>query len=208
MHPAHPIVLLGTGGHAKVVLDALLAMGRTVAGWAGPGPAEPWRGLPALGPDDGAWTEQPARYVVAIGIGENRARERVQDRLEGLGFTCHPIIHPHASLARDCAVAPGVQVMAGAVVQPDTTLGRGTIINTGARVDHDCRIGDFCHIAPGATLCGGVALGRAVLIGAGATVVPSVTIGAGAVIGAGATVVSSVAPGLTVTGTPARDRHA
>lgn len=207
MQHARPIVLLGNGGHAKVVLDALRAQGRTVAGWVGPGAAELWRDLPCLGDDDGSWSRQPDRYGAAIGLGGNTARERLQSRLEALGFVCPAVVHPHASLAPDCTVSDGVQIMAGAVVQPDAVLGRGSVVNTGARVDHDCRIGDFCHVAPGATLCGGVALGHGVLVGAGAILIPGITVGDGATVGAGATVIRNVPAGTTATGTPARESH-
>lgn len=204
MQSDRPFVLLGNGGHAKVVLAGLRALAYSVAGWAGPGSAECWRGLPALGPDDGAWSREPGRYVAAVGIGDNGTRARIQSRLEALGFALPPVCHPDASIAAECIVAAGAQIMAGAVVQPDADVGRGVIVNTGARVDHDVRLGPFSHVAPGATLCGGVTLGQAVMIGAGATIQPGVTIGDGATVGSGATVIRDVPQRQTVFGSPAR----
>lgn len=208
MKPDRPFVLLGNGGHAKVVFSVLESLGLAVVGWAGPGRAAPWRGLPPLGPDDGTWTDHPDRYAIAVGIGDAATRERIQIGLSAKGLRCPPLCHARASIAQGCVLEPGVQVMAGAVVQPDAALGDGVVVNTGALVDHDARVGAFSHIAPGAVLCGGVTIGRRVLIGAGATVTPGITVGDGATVAAGAVVIRDVPPDQTVVGTPARERHA
>lgn len=203
-----PIVILGNGGHAKVVLDVLRLLDCVVAGWAGRDLEPVWRGLPRLGTDDDSWSEDPTKYAIAVGIGDRVARRQVQERFEERGFYCPAIYHPAAYIATDCVAATGVQVMAGAVIQPDCRLGRGVLVNTGARVDHDCQLGAYSHIAPGAVLCGGVVLGDGVLVGAGATILPGVTVGYGAIIAAGAIVLTDVDDEVTVAGVPARACHA
>ena len=94
------------------------------------------------------------------------------------------------------------QIMAGAIIQSGTALGRDAIINTCARVDHDCRIGDHVHVAPGATLSGGVVIGAGSHIGVAAAVIQSVSIGRNCLIGAGTVVLRDV-PDETRLVTPA-----
>jgi sugar O-acyltransferase (sialic acid O-acetyltransferase NeuD family) len=202
-----PVLLLGSGGHAKVVLDSLRASGHTVAGWCGPGAPVAWRGLSSMGDDDAAWTEQPASYALALGMGDLALRRRLYDRLAARGFAFPAIQHPAAYLAEPSAMGDGSQIMAGTVVQPDVHLGTGSIVNTGARVDHDTRIGAFSHLGPASVLCGEVCVGDDVLVGAGATVLPGVSIGTGACVAGGAVVTGDVARGTTVMGIPARPRR-
>lgn len=95
--------------------------------------------------------------------------------------------------------------MAGAVIQPDVTIGANVLINTRASVDHDCRIGDHAHLAPGTTLCGGVCVGHTTHIGAGATVIQGVQIGNRCLIGAGSLVLRDVADGKKAYGVPAKE---
>ena len=93
---------------------------------------------------------------------------------------------------------------AGAVIQPDTRIGRHAIINTGATVDHDCTVGSFVHIAPGVHLCGAVQVGEGTLIGVGASAIPGVSIGAWSVVGGGACCVRDIPDHSMAKGVPAR----
>lgn len=200
------VLLLGAGGHAKVVLDALTSAGYQVAGWCGPGEPAAWRGLAAMGDDDQPWSDQPHAHGLVLGMGDLEVRKRLADRFSGRGFTFPAIAHTAAYVADPRDLADASQVMAGAVVQPDVRLGRGSIVNTGARLDHDCRIGAFAHLGPGSVLCGDVRIGDGVLVGAGATVLPGITIGDGACVAGGAVVIADVAQGTTVLGNPARPK--
>ncbi|TSE37304.1 putative acetyltransferase EpsM [Tepidimonas fonticaldi] len=195
-----PFVILGGGGHARVVLDVLRSLGRPVLGVLMPGrPAgADWHGLPVLGDD--AWLEQPqARaclFAIGVGLvpGRRSRRQAVFERLRGLGLRMPALVHPAAVVSQAAEVAGAVQVMAGAIVQPGVRLGAGVLLNTGARVDHDCAIGEGAHVAPGAILCGDVQVGARAFIGAGAVVLPGVTVGEGAEVAAGAVVRRDVPP--------------
>jgi UDP-perosamine 4-acetyltransferase len=212
-----PVIVLGSGGHAAVLIDALQAAGRVILGCADPnvraGAGGPL-GTEILGGD-----EAPARYrsdgvELVNGVGATDAadtpggqlRSRLHRTWRRRSFVFATIVHPAATVAAGCDIAAGVQLMAGAVVQTGTRIGAGSIVNTGARVDHDCDIGELVHIAPGAVLCGGVTVADGAFVGAGATVIPGVRIGAGARIGAGMTVLDDLpaATRLSPAGAPGR----
>jgi len=194
--PAAPraLVLLGAGGHAKVVLALARAAGWTVAGVCDPALAAErearWRDVPVLGGDEALADLDPRTTALANGIGQTRAgadgaRGRVYAALAARGFRFPALVHPAAAVDPTAALDDGAQVMAGAVVQADCRIGRNSVVNTRASVDHDGEIGADVHVAPGATLCGAVRVGDGAFIGAGATVVPGVRIGARAFVAAG-----------------------
>jgi sugar O-acyltransferase (sialic acid O-acetyltransferase NeuD family) len=189
------VILLGSGGHAKVLLSLAKAAGLEVVGVSSPqlagGGAPIWRGVPVIGSDEALSGFDPAQVGLVNGVGMlvgSRARRLLYEKLRDKGFRFPPLKHPAASVDPSARLADGVQIMAGAVVQADAEIGENTIVNTRAGIDHDCVIGAHVHVAPGATLCGGVRLGNDVFVGTGATVIQSVTIGEGAVVSAGTTV--------------------
>lgn len=205
-------VVLGGGGHALVVIDAIQTSG--IAEVLGVLDADPSRwghellGAPVIG-DDEVLGELKIRgatcFAVGVGsVGDSRIRERLFDLGRRKGLTPLIVMHPSATCARSARVGPGCQLLAGSVVNPGVTLGANVLVNTGAIVEHDCVIDDHAHIASGATLASGIRVGRGAHIGAGATLRQLVTIGDRAVIGAGAVVVRDVADGVVVVGNPAR----
>lgn len=200
--PLPPLVLLGAGGHAKVVLSLARAAGLALHGVCDPllarqGVAQ-WRGLPVLGGDEALDALAPSAVALALGIGQlvqGTLRRDVYERLARRGFRFPALVHPHAWVDPSAVLADGVQVMAGAVVQADCRVGENTIVNTRASLDHDCRIGAHVHVAPGACLCGTVRVGDGAFVGAGATVLPNLTLGEHAVVAAGATLARALPPG-------------
>ncbi len=198
------VVVLGAGGHAKVVIATLQAAGMSVEAILDDEPAKWGRhisGIRITGPiasADGA----PCRAAV-IAIGDNSLRRRIAG---GIRLPWISVVHPAATVHPSVRIGPGTVVCAGAVIQPDTVIGEHVIVNTSAAVDHDCRIGDFTHVAPGATLAGNVHVGSRVLVGMRSAVLPQVRIADDAVIGAGAVVVDDVPAGSVAVGVPARVR--
>lgn len=191
---SEPFVILGGGGHARVVLDVLRCLKHAVAGVVVPDavPGTMWHGVPVLGADP--WLETPParahRFAVGIGHvpGRSTLRQAVYARLVALGLRVPPLVHPAAVVAASATLGAGGQIMAGAVVQPGADIGENALINTGARVDHDCRVGRGAHVAPGAILCGDVRVGDGAFIGAGAVLLPGVSVGDSAEVAAGAVV--------------------
>lgn len=209
---ARPLAMIGAGGHARVLLALGSALGREFLGVYDPELAKidatSWRGLPVLGTDEDLAAVPRTRFDLLNGIGQrigSDLRRHVHERLTGLGFKFAPVVHPAAWVAVDAMIADGVQIMAGAVVQPGCSIGEGSIVNTRASVDHDCTIGRHVHIAPGATLCGTIEVGCGAFIGAGAVIVQNLRIGSGAIIAAGATAARDVPSGhILMPGAPAR----
>ncbi|HEV7159122.1 MAG TPA: acetyltransferase [Caulobacteraceae bacterium] len=201
-----PVVILGAGGHARVVIELIIASGGTVAALTDrdPTPREVL-GVPVVG-DDAALEGLYAHGLrhAFIAIGDNAARLAARAIVDTLGFSLVNAVSPRAIVSPSATLARGVAVMAGAVINAGAGIADLAIINTGAVVDHECQLGAACHIGPGAVLAGAVSIGERAQIGAGATVTPGRSIGVGAIVGAGACVVGDVAEGATVVGVPAR----
>lgn len=198
-----PLVILGAGGHAKVLLSLAQASGLNVFGVCDPELAQQgcdqWRGVRALGGDEALDAMDPASVGLINGIGQlvgSTGRRKVFERLKAKGFRFPALVHPAAWVDASASLEEGVQVMAGAVIQADVKIGSNSIINTGASLDHDCYLGAHVHVAPGATLCGNVQVKDRAFIASGATVIQGLTVGEDAVVGAGAVLVRDLAARL------------
>jgi UDP-perosamine 4-acetyltransferase len=205
-----PVVILGGGGHARVVIDALRCAGHVIAGVIDP-KADVAQSLPKgvtwLGKD--LSQVKAGEVEVAIGIGSleasaQNARVRLFGEAKAGGFEVITVKHPSAIVANDVALGEGSQIMAGAILQTGVRTGINCIVNTGASIDHDCRIGDHVHIAPRAVLSGTVDVGTGCHLGTGAVVIQNIRIGDWAMIAAGAVITSDVQPGARVAPGPQR----
>ncbi len=199
------IIVVGAGGHAKVVIATVRAAGGEVVAAYDDDRGHWGRqilGVPIKGPVSG---QEIGDAPAVIAVGNNRARQSIAERLQAQWVT---VCHPNASVHSSASIGPGTVVFAGSVIQPDATIGAHSILNTAASVDHDCIVGDFVHIGPGVRLCGGVTVDEGVLLGVGAKVAPNVEIGPWTTVGAGAVCVVDVAGDTTVVGVPARSIEA
>lgn len=205
-----PFLIIGAGGHGRVVADLIAAGGHDVLGFLDSNQAlhgQTVDGLKVLGGDDYLAKCTPAGIRLANGIGAVSSldlRSRIFTRLNAAGYRFEPLVHPRAIVAVTATIGAGAQIMAGAVVQAGARIGENVIVNTGAIVDHDCQVGRHAHIAPGATLCGNVQAGEGCYIGASSTVIQGVRIGAGAFIAAGSVVIADVSDAARMAGVPAK----
>ena len=200
------LLIIGAGGHGKVVADAAQRQGKwEKLGFLDdkPGLSEPILGLSILGSIQSAAGFIGAYPDVAIAIGGPVRRLQLIEQLSAFGFNLPVIRHPSAVVSPHATVQAGSVLFAQSVVNADARLGIGCIVNTSASVDHDCVLGDGVHLSPGAHLAGGIQIGRASWIGIGACVRENVQIGEHVIVGAGAVVVSNVQDSLTVVGAPA-----
>jgi len=206
-----PIIIIGAGGHAKVLIEALLASSVVIAGIVDSDIALAGInifGVPVLGGDDVVNEFQPSGVLLVNGLGSVGLpvkRQQLFERFKSMGYYFATVVHPSAVVASDVLLSEGVQVMAGTVIQPGCRIGLNTIINTRTSVDHDCKIGDHVHIAPGVTLSGDVIISSMVHVGTGATIIQGISIGKGCLVAAGAVVIKNVQSGFRVRGVPGRE---
>lgn len=205
------IVVVGSSGHAKVILDMIEKQrcyrvlglidsfeprGKRCMGYEIIGSEDDLPGLVGEG--------KPLGVVVAIG--DNYNRHLMVEKFKGIWpqISFPVIVHPHSAIARDVELGEGTVVMAGVVINSEARVGRFCILNTSCSLDHEAEMGDFSSLAPNASLGGNVQVGPFAAVGLGAAVIHGIRIGEHAVIGAGATVIDDVEPYSVAYGTPAR----
>lgn len=199
-----PVILLGGGGHAKVLLSLLARLRVEVLGIVDPHrPAgSECLGIRVLGEDTCILAYAVERIELVNGIGSLPGDTGVRAGLYGFfhqqGYRFKTLADPRAFVAAETELAEGVQIMAGAIIQAGTIIAENSLVNSGAIVEHDCRIGCHVHIAPGAVLSGNVDIGDKVHIGTGATLIQGIKVGAGSVIGAGSVVTRDIGAGQIV----------
>ena len=203
------VLVLGGGGHAKVLISVIRKLPWTIAGYVDPRDVGPVLGVSHAGGDD-VLPALLARYpgcAAAMGVGKVDAtarRARIQAAAEALGYRFPPFASPDAVVNDQVELGAGTAVFDGAVVNPGVTTGPICIVNTNATVEHDCHLGTNVHVATGATVSGGVTIGDHTFVGAGAVVVHGVRIAAGCLVGAGAVVTHDLTEPGTYVGAPAR----
>ena len=205
-----PIIVIGAGGHARVAIDCLQTIGRNILFCTDLKleiHGQEILGVKVQGPDDLISKMDPKEIQLVNGMGSIHVptlRKKVFQTWTKRGYEFACMIHPSATVARDVHIEPGVQIMAGAVVQSGVVIHENSIVNTGACIDHDCMIGPHCHVAPRVALSGSVVINESSHIGTAACIVQGITLGQQCVIGAGATVIRDLPAGTLAVGTPAK----
>ncbi|KUO70132.1 MAG: sugar acetyltransferase [Desulfosporosinus sp. BRH_c37] len=204
-----PVIVLGGGGHAKVLIDTLHIQSVKVLGFTDPdlGKAEESiLGVPFIGDDDIICKYTPDQVLLVNGLGTTRRtslRKQLFLKFKKSGYCFANVIHPSSIISSYVRLGEGVQVMAGAIIQTGSFIGDNSIVNTKVSIDHDCQIDPHVHIAPGVTLSGEVTVGEGAHIGTGAVVIQGIQIGRESLVAAGSVVIKDVAKGVTVKGVPA-----
>ena len=203
------IVVVGGGGHAKVLIAVLNKLGWTVLGYTDLQESGPILGSRCLGDDTALESilgeHEGCAAVVGVGkVDTSSVRRHLHQQVVGLGFETPVIVSPAAIVNDDVMLGAGSVVIDGAVVNSGARLGALCIVNTHSTVEHDCALGENVHVAPGAVLSGGVRIGDDCLVGAGATLIQGVTVCAGCMIGAGAVVIADIGEAGAYVGNPAR----
>lgn len=203
------LLILGAGGHGRVVLDILLQAGTgQIVGFLDNNADVRGRrvdGAPVLGVIEELETIAPEHDVhgVVIAIGDNGVRRGLARFVDGLGIPLVNAVHPSATLARNAVLGRNVVIAAGVVVCAHCQIGDSVILNTGSIVDYQTMVGEGAHVCPGVRVGGRAKIESGAFVGIGATVIPNITIGCEAIVGAGSVVIEDVRPMSTVVGVPA-----
>lgn len=203
------MILIGAGGHAKVVLDAALLMGTKVEVLLDDNPPATRLWDTPVVRRSGEWSLAVAGKDFLVSIGDDHIRARLFADLVAAGGRPVNVLHPRACVSPRASFGRGVFVAALAVVNPGAAIGDDCILNTSCSVDHDCVLGPHVHVCPGARLAGQVSIGALTMVGTGASILPGVRVGEDCRIGAGAVVTRDVPDHSVVAGVPAREvgRH-
>jgi sugar O-acyltransferase (sialic acid O-acetyltransferase NeuD family) len=192
--------ILGTGGHAKIILDIAKQTNQVIEAFYDDNSQiynTNFNGYNVIGP-----IEKLTNKNAIIAIGNNKIRKEISNRVNKVNWKT--LIHNATIISENVVIGNGSLIVAGAILQTCTIIGKHCIVNTNASIDHDCVINDFVHISPSATLCGNVAIGEGTHIGAGATIIPNIKIGKWCVIGAGAVITKDVPDYSLVIGIPGK----
>jgi sugar O-acyltransferase (sialic acid O-acetyltransferase NeuD family) len=205
------IVVFGSSGHAKVVIDIVEKEGRykiagLLDGFRNVG--EETLGYQVLGLEfdlPRLMGEYDLKGII-IAVGDNYSRAQVATRVSDIcpNLPFVSTIYPNASIGKEATVGIGSVIMAGAVVNPCCQVGQFCIVNTSASLDHDSVMEDFSSLAPGATTGGNCRIGRYSAVCIGSVLRNGITIGEHSVIGAGSTVIKDVEPFALAFGCPAK----
>ncbi len=206
---AKRIIILGTGGHARVLVSLLRALGD----WEIVGlldrakfrEGELIGGRPVLDSWDDLekFKRDNINYTV-LALGDNAERKEKFRELARLGFSVPTLTHPTAYLDPSSKPGDGSQICMGALIGAEAVIGANTIVNSGALIDHECQIGPHSHIGPGCRIAGRVSIGEETFIGIGVSVADKIKIGNNATIGAGSVVVDDIPDNATAVGVPAK----
>lgn len=196
-------MIIGAGGHGKVIADIAACMGYKDIGFLDDTKEKSTcLGYPVMDKIDARKNYvNNTEFFVAIGNAE--ARKKILENLLNENLSIATLIHPRAVIANSVLIEKGTVVMAGAVINPNSRIGKGCIINTGATVDHDNYLEDYVHVSVGSHLAGNVYVGSETWIGAGAVVSNNINICAKCMIGAGTVVVKNISKSGTYIGVPA-----
>lgn len=204
------IIIIGASGHSKVIVDALEKMEKwNIIGYVDSFKKEKeFFGYPILG------TEESLPKIIriydifggVIAIGDNFVRFKMVKKIEEQipDFKFISAIHPKAILGRGVQIGDGTVVMAGVVINSDTTIGEHSIINSSSTIEHDSTIGNFSTIAPNVSMGGGVKIGNFSTISIGAIIKHLIQIDDNVLVGANSLVLNNVEKNSVVYGTPTK----
>jgi UDP-perosamine 4-acetyltransferase len=212
MQDRKPVIIVGAGDHAKVLLDILLDQEYKVLGLVDKNVSKGTviYGISVLGNDDEVLNYKPTEINLVNGIGSIgnlNLRSKIYNSFRKNGYSFEKVIHSTAIISSRAILDEGVQVLPGTVINTEAHIGENVIINSNVTIEHGCKIERDVHIAPGCTLSGCVKIGEKTHIGTGSSIIQGITIGKSVLIGAGSVVVRDIKDNSKAYGVPAKNHE-
>lgn len=211
MSSREKIILVGGGGHCKVVASIIIENNKYEI--IGISDLKTEIGKEILGIKINYTDEQLEKlykngiknaFVTVGSVGNPELRIKLFNKIKNIGFNIPIIVSRNAIISTNVVIGEGTVIMPGVIINPGVKIGKNCIINTGAIIEHDCIIEDNVHIAPGVTLSGGIKIGKNSHIGTGASIIQNVNIGENVIVGAGSVVIKNVMDNIKIYGVPAK----
>lgn len=211
------IVVYGTGGTSRDILEALEAINDDVPSWNLLGFLDDDQHLqgsevmeyPVLGGGGLLASESSFRNCkVAIGIANDRnllVRKTIRERLRLPDDRFPVVVHPSASVSPRSKVGAGSVLLSGAFCASLAVLGKHVLVLQNSVISHDVSIGSFVSIASNVGTGGNVQVGEGAYLGLGSVLLPHVKVGRQSRVGMGAVVIRNVPDFTTVVGNPAHE---
>ena len=202
------VIIIGAGGHAKVIADIIQKCGDSVYGFLddnieiGTCIIGYYKVIGKIS-DCNKFKNEVDNLKFIIGIGNNNIRKQIAEKYDLDYYTA---IHPTACIGMEVSICKGTVIMPHACINASAKIGKHCIINTNALTEHDNKISDYVHISPNAALAGAVSIGEGTQIGINATVKNNINIAENCIIGAGAVVVKDIKESGIYIGVPAKKR--
>ncbi|KRC60456.1 hypothetical protein ASE14_05390 [Agromyces sp. Root81] len=206
---ARRLIMLGGGGHARVLQETLAAAGRSLGGYIAPERSTFLVDTDHLGGDEALDGLEAGEVLLVNGlgsVGDPTSRRRVFVEATARGFSFATVVDPSATVRSSARIGHGAQILAGSIVNSDAVVGDDCIVNSGAIIEHHATLGAHTHVAPGAVIGGSATVGESTHVGLGARLIQGVAVGSLCTIGAGAVVIRDVSSGVTAVGVPAVSR--
>lgn len=190
-------IILGSGGHASVLIDLIEGLNLKVKGvLIKDYKFKKFLGYSVLGDDQliKTFDSKNTCFVNGIGLINNSllTRTKIFKYLMDLNLKVPVLKHKNSIVSSRSNLKEGCQILAGANIGVNVTIGENTIINSNVTIEHDSVIAANCHIAPGGTICGNVKIGEGSFIGAGTTIINNISIAKNCFIGAGSLVLKDI----------------
>ena len=188
------ILLMGSGGHSKSVIDVIEQEGQfKITGIVGTAKSVGTSvlGYKVIGDDSDIQSLSKMYNYAIVAVGQIRSPEirvKLFNLLMKSGFVLPSIISPRAYVSKHAIIGNGTIIMHDAIVNASAVIGDNCIINSKALIEHDTIIHNHCHISTNSVINGNVVIEEASFIGSGAIVTNSITIKKNSFVKAGAVV--------------------
>ena len=141
-------------------------------------------------------------FIISLGYKQLPAKQKVIEKLDGLGRNLYSFIHPSCFVNPSAIVEKGVVAYPMCNIDKEVKIEKGVLLNNSVTISHNAVIESCCYLSPGVVLSGNVTVGENTFMGSGATVANNISIGKNVIIGIGTVVTQDIADNSSVIGNP------